>query len=104
MTAPAVSWMNSKTRMVEPDPMEKRLFTTEELAHYLGISPKTVRNWRSSGKIPEDAIVPLAGVRYDKDAIDEWIRSIKSQKPKPVDVGVDLSRSPSGRGEGYGRP
>ena len=83
--------------------MEKRLLTTEELAHYLGISPKTVRNWRSLGKIPEDAIVPLAGVRYDKEAIDEWIRSIKEGKAKPVKVGVDLSGS-SGGGGGYGRP
>lgn len=84
--------------------MEKRLFTTEELAHYLGVRPKTVRNWRSSGKIPEEAIVPLAGVRYDKEAIDEWIRSVKSCKPRPVDVGVDLSHPHPRRGEGYGRP
>lgn len=69
--------------------MEKRLLSTEELAYYLGVSPKTVRNWRSAGKIPQEAIVPLAGVRYDKGAIDKWLQEIMTKNPKRFGPGLD---------------
>jgi len=65
-----------RKRSSSAEAMEKRLLTTEELARYLGVRPKTVRNWRSAGKIPGDAIAPLAGVRYDKEAIDELNRTL----------------------------
>ena len=59
--------------------MEKRLLRIEELAIYISVQPKTIRNWLSAGiRIPKDAIVRgVAGVRFDKKVIDRWIDSNK---------------------------
>ena len=47
--------------------------TAEEVAKYLNLEIKTIRNWTSEGKIPN---VKLGGaVRYQKERIDTWLKS-----------------------------
>ena len=47
--------------------------TTAELAAYLKVEPKTLTNWRYSGRGP--AYVKDGGmVRYRREDIDAWIR------------------------------
>lgn len=47
--------------------------TAEEVAKYLNLEIKTIRNWTSEKKIPS---VKLGGaVRYQKERIDTWIKS-----------------------------
>jgi excisionase family DNA binding protein len=53
--------------------------TAAEVAKYLNLGNKTIRNWTSEGKIP---FVKLgSSVRYPKERIDNWIKS-KEKKSK----------------------
>jgi len=53
--------------------------TADEVAEYLQLGKKTIRNWTSEGKIPS---VKIGGaVRYRKTQIDKWITS-KEEKSK----------------------
>ncbi|MBV6421638.1 MAG: hypothetical protein DAHOPDDO_02919 [Ignavibacteriaceae bacterium] len=45
----------------------------KEVADYLGVSTKTIRNWTSEGKIPSVKIG--SSVRYPKERIDNWVKS-----------------------------
>jgi hypothetical protein len=48
------------------------LLTTEEVASWLRVAPKTLRNWRSDGIGP--VALKLHGVvRYDRAAVESWI-------------------------------
>jgi excisionase family DNA binding protein len=47
--------------------------TAKEVADYIGVGTKTIRNWTSENKIPS---VKLGGsVRYPKDRIDNWLKT-----------------------------
>jgi hypothetical protein len=49
-----------------------KLMTTEEVAVWLHVAPKTLRNWRSAGLGP--TAMKLHGiVRYDRVAVEAWI-------------------------------
>lgn len=53
--------------------------TAEQVAEYLQLDIKTIRNWNSENKIP---YVKLGGsVRYPKERINNWIKS-KEKKSK----------------------
>lgn len=45
----------------------------KEVADYLGVGTKTIRNWTSEGKIPSVKIG--SSVRYPKERIDNWVKS-----------------------------
>lgn len=47
--------------------------TAKEVADYLGVKAKTIRNWTSESKIPSIKIG--SAVRYPKDRIDNWLKS-----------------------------
>jgi predicted DNA-binding transcriptional regulator AlpA len=49
-----------------------QLLTTEEVALWLQVAPKTLRNWRSAGLGPT-ALKLQSVVRYDRAAVDAWI-------------------------------
>ena len=52
--------------------------TAEQVAEYLQLKIKTIRNWTSENKIP---YIKLGGsVRYPKERIDNWLNS-KGKKP-----------------------
>lgn len=57
------------------DSFERRLLSPEELATYLGISTKTVWNWRSLRQGPPAyKLGSRAGrVRYRLADVDEWL-------------------------------
>lgn len=45
----------------------------KEVADYLGVGTKTIRNWTSEGKIPSVKIG--SAVRYPKERIDNWVKT-----------------------------
>ncbi|MGO4650732.1 helix-turn-helix domain-containing protein [Arthrobacter sp. 2RAF22] len=49
-----------------------QLMTTEEVAVWLQVAPKTLRNWRSAGLGPT-ALKLHSVVRYDRVAVETWI-------------------------------
>ncbi len=49
-----------------------QLMTTEEVADWLQVAPKTLRNWRSAG-IGPTALKLHSVVRYDRAAVEAWI-------------------------------
>jgi predicted DNA-binding transcriptional regulator AlpA len=49
-----------------------QLMTTEEVAVWLQVAPKTLRNWRSAGIGPR-ALKLHSVVRYDRAVVEAWI-------------------------------
>lgn len=50
---------------------EEPLWTTDQVAEYLNVSPKTIRNWQGKHAIP---FVKLGGaVRYVPTVIRAWV-------------------------------
>ncbi|MGK3954562.1 helix-turn-helix transcriptional regulator [Arthrobacter sp. R4] len=49
-----------------------QLLTTGEVALWLQVAPKTLRNWRSAG-IGPTALKLHSVVRYDRAAVEAWI-------------------------------
>jgi excisionase family DNA binding protein len=47
--------------------------TAKEVADYIGVGTKTIRNWTSEGKIPSIKIG--SAVRYPKERIDNWLKT-----------------------------
>ena len=54
------------------DSILAKIMTTKELAQYLKLHPITICKYASSGEIP--AVRVGRAWRFDKEAIDEWIR------------------------------
>lgn len=52
-----------------------QLLTTEEVAGWLQVAPKTLRNWRSAG-IGPTALKLHSVVRYERAAVEAWIGKI----------------------------
>lgn len=61
--------------------MPERWLSTGELAELLGVTKRTVENWRSNGKGP--AYVKLGNVRYGIEDVQAWLASNKVQPGKP---------------------
>jgi len=55
---------------------EKRPWTAQDVAAYLGVTPKTVRNWVTRRQVPHIKLVSGA-VRFMKVDIDKWMASQK---------------------------
>ncbi len=55
------------------------LLTSEQLSEILGVSTKTLNNWRYKGLIPYAKINGL--VRYDEEQIQEWIKNKAKEFP-----------------------
>lgn len=51
------------------------LFTTDEAGAYLGISPRTLATWRSTGRHNVRYIKVGTRVRYRLCDLDEWLTS-----------------------------
>ena len=51
------------------------LLTTDETARVLGLSPKTLRNWRLRGEGPT-AVKLGSAVRYPRSTIDSYIAGL----------------------------
>ena len=59
---------NSKTQNIP-----KRMFTFEEVAHYIGLSPQTVRNKFYAGAFPIPAKKIFSKVLWDKKDVDKFL-------------------------------
>ena len=67
--------METSTRRIESsvdEGMPEQYLTTEQVATWLQIAPKTLRNWRSAGRGPR-AIKIYGHVRYGRAAVEGWI-------------------------------
>lgn len=69
------------------------LWTVDEVAQFLGVSPKTVRKWQLAGSLP---FVKLGGklVRFQPEAIRAWVgeRAIGCHPGEEPALVVDLRR------------
>ena len=57
--------------------MEKRFYTVDEIAIYLGLSVSAIRTWVRLGKIPVSKI--NGGIRFNVEEIDVWIKKINKR-------------------------
>lgn len=48
------------------------LWSTEQVAQYLGVSPRTVENWRVRGEGPGHMKMPNNLVRYKPVVVQSW--------------------------------
>ncbi len=55
--------------------LNKRYYNVKEIAEYLAFSVNTIRKWVRFGLIPCRKI--NGGIRFDIEAIDKWIETIK---------------------------
>jgi excisionase family DNA binding protein len=60
--------------MAAQSPPLTGLLTTAQAAAYLGLAPKTLRNWRSSGRGPKYC-GRRSGTRYRRSDLDAWIKA-----------------------------
>lgn len=68
----ATSWMGTTQ---EEGPMDKELMTTNEAAEYLGVTPHTLRVWRTKDVGPpylKMGDAKQARVRYERRNVVEW--------------------------------
>lgn len=59
--------------------MGTKLLTPEELAEMLGVSPSTIRWWRSEGRGPRATKVGRL-LRYDEADVRAWIEERKEDE------------------------
>jgi predicted DNA-binding transcriptional regulator AlpA len=63
---------------------DKPFLSEDEAASKLGISPGTLRNWRSQGRGPHWATNPDTGrfFGYTSEAVDEWLARAVGSTPE----------------------
>lgn len=71
--------------------MHRRYMNIAQLAEYLGLSEKTLRNWKtySPEKLPPHIDLSFGGKRdvwrFDSEVVDEWLRNLNGgQGHKPL--------------------
>ncbi|MDQ0261725.1 AlpA family transcriptional regulator [Sinomonas atrocyanea] len=67
--------MEKSTRRLESSAdqgMPEQYLTTDQVAAWLQIAPKTLRNWRSAGLGPP-AIKIYGHVRYSRATVEAWV-------------------------------
>lgn len=84
--------LKDPTMTTPPDLAEGSLWTVDDVARFLGVSPKTVRKWQLGGALP---FVKLGGklVRFQPEAIRAWITErVAGSPPEESALVVDLRR------------
>ena len=60
--------------------LEKKLanpmMSSLQVGEYLGVSAKTLRNWRQKGKGPPWIRLEGGGVRYRPDDLERWLEEL----------------------------
>ncbi len=56
-------------KLPELNAQRRKPLTTEELAEHLTVTPRTIQNWRDSGKVPFIRITARC-FRYDLDQVE----------------------------------
>ena len=54
---------------------EPRWLDSPGLAAYLGVNEQDIRDWVTRSRIPFHRISGSQFIRFDRDEIDEWVRS-----------------------------
>lgn len=59
-----------------------RYLTINEVAENLGVKARTVRDWKSRGKIPV-TVLPGGDIRFNEKEIEKWLelRTVRKKKP-----------------------
>lgn len=72
---------------------DRALWSIDDVARFLGISPKTVRKWQLGGTLP---FVKLGGklVRFQPEAIHAWVNQhvVDGRSDEESSLVVDLRR------------
>lgn len=50
-----------------------QLWTTREVAERIGVTPRTVKAWRSQGRGPEPVRIGYRTIRYRPAVVEAWI-------------------------------
>ena len=67
--------------MQNSNAITKRLLSVEELAQYIGSTPKTVYTLKCKGKIPAKCIVKRGkSLRFDIIEVDNWIKELNEEQ------------------------
>lgn len=53
---------------------QQMAYTSADAARLIGISPRTLKNWRWAGKGPRPTRVSSACVLYRREDLDAWLR------------------------------
>lgn len=56
---------------------DKEYLSVTDIAYLLNKSIQTIHNWRKSGKIPDGIHIAHNCVRWEKETISNWLRSLK---------------------------
>lgn len=70
--------------------MTKTYMNIDQLGAYLGISPKTLRNWKylDPRKLPPHVAVTTGGKydkwRWDSEMVDKWLHDQTARAPERV--------------------
>jgi len=75
-----------------------RYLTINEVAENLGVKARTVRDWKTRGKIPV-TVLPGGDIRFNEKEIEKWLelRTVRKKnkpyesKSNPGDARVDFS-------------
>jgi predicted DNA-binding transcriptional regulator AlpA len=55
--------------------MQKRLLSERDVENEYGVKARTLQNWRLRNQGPQFRKLSNKMVRYERNALDEWIRS-----------------------------
>jgi excisionase family DNA binding protein len=72
--------MARRIAKMRPVPTCDRLWTTKEVAEFLGVPVTTLHRWRYDGVGP-DAFRVGRHLRYDPDVVRAWLRDECSREP-----------------------
>lgn len=56
--------------------MVDRFLGPKQLATILGVSPRTLRNWRRDGRGPRWVVYSYGVIRYAESDIDAWVETL----------------------------
>ena len=70
----AVNRRNKEGTSAEDSP--KRMLNFEELGHYIGLSPQTIRNKFYAGEFPIPAKKILSKVLWDREDVDKYLNKL----------------------------
>ena len=64
--------MSQSEKMFFHNRIDKKLITVNQLAEYLGVSPKTIYGWHYRGLITAERVGPRL-IRFDREKVAEWV-------------------------------
>lgn len=69
-------------------PTSTNLMTSEEVAEYLRVDPRTLANWRSKRQGPRSIRIGASTVRYLVSDLEDYLKSLNPDLSPDVDLGL----------------